>query len=109
MKTKIKKNTLLPGLLALSLLIVSFSAPRGGEGFEIYLDNKLVLQRFGNQMNEVQSLKWESPQSASVLTVKYHHCGRIGKNRNITIKNEGNQILKQWNFPDAAGSSPAME
>ncbi|HEX5655126.1 MAG TPA: hypothetical protein VFX58_18750 [Chitinophagaceae bacterium] len=109
MKTKTKKNTLLSGLLGLSLLMVSFSAPRGGEGFEIYLDNKLVLQRFGNQINTVQSLKWESPQSASVLTVKYHHCGRIGKNRNITIKDEGNRILKEWHFPDAAGGSPAME
>ena len=46
--------------VALSAILFSFSANNsGGEGFEIYLNNKLVLQQYGNNMNTVKTLNLE--------------------------------------------------
>jgi hypothetical protein len=36
--------------------VVAF-APMGGEGFEISLNNKVVIQRYGSNINEVASLQ----------------------------------------------------
>jgi hypothetical protein len=105
MKSIISKTMV---LVALCAALFSFAPKPGGEGFEIYLDNKLVLQQFGNEMNAVKNL--QVPQSAvnGQLTIKYHHCGRVGKNRIVTIKDEENKILKEWRFTDAAVPVAAM-
>jgi hypothetical protein len=98
-------------VLALGVLFVtlfSFSAGTGGEGFEIYLNNKLVLQQYGSQMDAVKSLQLDQRFYNDELMVKYHHCGRVGKSRSITIKDSQNKILKEWHFSDAAGSDAAM-
>ena len=95
---------------ALGLLcatIFSFTSRPGGEGFEIYLNNKLLVQKFGKDINTVESLQLEPQFADAQLTVKYYHCGRAGKDRHITIRNAQNRVLKQWNFPDN-NSSPAM-
>ena len=86
-------------LTMVTLFFSAFAPKPGGEGFEIYLDNKLLLQRFGNQINTVQSLQLD-PQSTGQLTVKYHHCGKAGKNRVIAIKDAQNNILREWRFAD---------
>lgn len=80
----------------------------GGEGFEIYLDNKLVLQRFGSDMKKVSTLTLDAERTDLKLTVKYHHCGRIGKDRQITLRDEKNQLVKQWQYPDKAVPVAAM-
>jgi hypothetical protein len=36
--------------------------------------------------------------------VKYYHCGQVGKNRVITVKDSENKILKEWRFADATAS-----
>jgi len=53
-KTKALKNL---AALILCTALFSFSSGSGGEGFEIYLNNKVVLQQFGNNMNTVKTLK----------------------------------------------------
>jgi hypothetical protein len=85
--------------------LFSFSTIHGGEGFEIYLNNKVVLQQFGSNMNNVKTLKLDQAVANDEISVRYHHCGRVGKNRTITIKDEQDKVLKQWKFsdvPDAA-------
>ena len=107
MQTIIKSTALLV-LLACSTTLLSFSEIRGGEGFEIYLDNKLLVQRFGNEMNKVAQVQLDSRLADSKITVKYHHCGKVGKNRVITLKNADNKILKQWKFRDVDQPYGAM-
>lgn len=104
-KTKTPKM-LVAGLILTSLL--SFTVKPGGEGFEIYLDNKLVVQRYGSEINSVQNLQLDQRYAGKQLTVKYHHCGKVGKNRSITIKDAKDKILKQWNFTDTKDVSNAM-
>ena len=94
---------------ALCATLFSFaSTSHGGEGFEIYLNNKLVLQQFGNNMKEVKTLKLDQTNENDQLSVRYHHCGRIGKNRVITIKDGKDNILKQWKFSDATNAAASM-
>jgi hypothetical protein len=108
MKTISKKILAVTTLLATCFTLFSFSSKWGGEGFEIYLNNKLVLQQFGSQMNPVKTLQLDRSSYNDQLSVKFYHCGRVGKNRDITIKDEQNKVLKEWHFADGAGADAAM-
>lgn len=99
MKT-IKKLFPAFSLLGICVALISFSSPSGGEGFEIYLNNKLVIQQFGSQMASTRSLQLDQSLSNEELTVKYYHCGQTGKSRRISIKNSQGETLKDWLFYD---------
>ena len=87
--------------LALCALLFSFSnAPAGGEGFQVFLNNKVVLQQFGNDMKTVKTLNLDQAVPEDQLAIVYHHCGKMGKDRVLTIKDEKNTTLKKWNFKD---------
>ena len=105
MKSLISKGI---GLCILSIALFSFAAKPGGEGFEILLNNKVVLQKFGTDMNLVQSLALSQQSGTGQLTIKYHHCGKVGKNRVITIKDSNNKTLKTFIYDDAATPVSAM-
>jgi hypothetical protein len=105
MKTFFSKSMLLVALAATFLSFTYF----GGEGFEIYLNNKVVIQKFGTNMNTVQRLNLSSASPDDNLVVKYHHCGKVGKNRVITIKDANDKTLKEWRFADVAKPVAAMQ
>jgi hypothetical protein len=110
MKQLIRKSMAISSLLfALPIALLSFSSPKGGEGFEIFLDSKLVLQQFGKELTTVKSIRLERSISNSQISVRYFHCGQTGKNRSITIRNANNKILKEWRFADASASSLASK
>jgi hypothetical protein len=104
MKSIISKSMMLVAMAATLLSFTNF----GGEGFEIFLNNKVVIQQFGKTLNTVQRLKLNQYSANDQLTVKYHHCGQVGKNRTITIKNGQNKTLKEWHFADATSPVTAM-
>jgi hypothetical protein len=105
-------------LLTLSAVLFSFSVktteklfPRsdfGGEGFEVYLNNKLVLQQFGEKMNSVKSIELDQSASNGQLAIRYFHCGQPGKSRVVTIKDEQNVVLKEWRFGDTKDASAKL-
>lgn len=106
MKSIKRKNWLFASILAsFSFLLLSFYTNKGGEGFEIYLDSKLVLQQFNNNISHSNSISLDKNLSNSEITVKYFHCGRVGKNRIITIKDDSQKILKEWHYPDVAAAN----
>lgn len=98
-------------LIALSGVLFSFSVKTaetifinnsfGGEGFEVYLNDKLILQQYGEKMNTVKTLELDQSASNGELAIRYYHCGRPGKRRVVTIKDEQNVVLKEWRFGDA--------
>ena len=105
MKSIISKTL---ALVAVFTALFSFSHKPGGEGFEIYLNNKVILQQYGSDMNQVKSLQLNQASPDDKLTIKYHHCGRIGKNRVVTIKDGQNNVLKEFRYADAATPVAAM-
>lgn len=105
MKSIISKAMVL--LLAATALL-SFSPNLGGEGFEISLNGKMILQQFGKDLNTVKTLQLNPSSPNDQLTIRYHHCGRVGKNRVVTIKDARDKMVKEWHFPDASSALSAM-
>ncbi|MGZ8557262.1 MAG: hypothetical protein ACXWWC_02970 [Chitinophagaceae bacterium] len=105
--TKAKAIKTLSGV-ALGAILFSFSNGSGGEGFEIYLNNKVVLQQYGSDMNTVKTLKLDQAADNDQLSIRYHHCGRVGKDRTITIKDGQDNVLKQWKFTDVSDAAAGM-
>ena len=95
-------------LIMSSFILASFSRPTGGEGFEIYLNSKLVVQQFGSQINNVKSIQLDAGSANDELTIKYYHCGQAGKNRSLAIKDDQGKILKEWHFADVTGGKAEM-
>lgn len=96
------------GLAAICLTLLSFSSKPGGEGFEVFLNNKLILQQFGTAMNKVQSVSLPEGTATDQLVIRYHHCGKSGKNRTITVKNEEEKVLKVYTYTDNPDPVAAM-
>jgi len=106
MKTIISKSV---ALLLFTAALLSFSTKWGGEGFEISLNGNVVLQRYGSDINSVGNLQLDQSSLNSQLSVKYHHCGKVGKNRVVTLRNWHNNVLKEWRFADASTALAPME
>ena len=94
--------------IALCATLFSFSTGAGGEGFEIYLNNKVVLQQYGSDMNTIKTLNLDQAADNDLLSIRYYHCGRVGKSRTLTIKDGEDKVLKQWNFTDVSDPSARM-
>ena len=106
-------------LIALSGMLFSFSVRTaeklfpcksdfGGEGFEVYLNNKLVIQQFGEKINDVKSVQLDQNASNGQLAIRYFHCGHPGKSRVVTIKDEKNVVLKEWRFGDTKDAAAKL-
>jgi len=101
-------------MVAKSLLILvcaalfSFSSKKGGDSFEIVLNGKRVLQQFVYASKGVQTIQLAATSDNDKLDIYYNHCGQVGKNRYITIKNEKDQPIKVWKFADAVDKNGAM-
>ncbi len=87
-------------LLAMAATLSAFSSPAGGEGFEVYLNNKLILQSYGKSMEKIQTIRLDEGSATDELTIKYHHCGKVAKNRMLTIKDGNDKVLKAIRFAD---------
>lgn len=98
MKSIISKTIM---LVAIAVTLLSFTSNFGGEGFQISLNGKVVLQQYGKEMDIVKTLQLNSASANDQLTIRYHHCGKIGKNRVVTIKDGQNNIVKEWRFKDS--------
>ena len=95
-------------LLTASIALFSFSSSKnsfGGEGFEVYLNDKLILQQYGKDIDIVKNIQLDQTASNGQLAIRYYHCGRPGKSRVVTIKDEQNIVLKEWKFGDAKDAS----
>jgi hypothetical protein len=103
------KLMVVKSLLVISCVgLFSFSNNRGGDSFEIWLNGKMMLQQFVHVSSAVQTLRFNAVSANDKLDIYYRHCGQVGSDRYITIKDENDRTLKVWKFPDASGNNPAM-
>lgn len=109
---KIKNLIAHIGILSSMLLMIpvfsSFKSLRGGEGFEVFLNNKVVAQHFGKELTRQASLQLDPAMEKLELKVIYHHCGQNGKNRQLTIRNEAKQVIHTWKFADSKSAASPM-
>lgn len=95
-----KKPILFLLVAALFASLTSFAPPFGGEGYRISVNGKIVLQAFGEEMNKSHTLNLDQYPTGSELVVRYFHCGKIGRSRVITIKNDNNNVVRTWKYKD---------
>lgn len=106
MKPISKKQIAVRVLLAsVCISLFSFSLPKGGDSFEIYLNKKLVTQQYVAQMKGAQTISLPAASAGDQFTVYYRHCGRIGTARHIQVKDAQNRVVKEWRFTDASGAA----
>lgn len=105
---KSTKSLLLILATAMLTFLSAFVSPSGGEGFEIYVDNKLVVQKFNQEMKTIKNFELNNSNIKSELKVKFYHCGMPGNNRSLSLKDTRHKILKQWQFNNEPGKNFAI-
>jgi len=95
-------------IITLSMALTSFTKVKGGNYFEIYLNNRLVVQQVLHSDKNVKQLSLQQSNYKDQLKVVYSECGRIGLERKITIKDGQNRVLKQWSFVNGTKSAKEM-
>jgi hypothetical protein len=83
----------------------SFSGPSGGEYYKVLLNNKLITEQFLTKPVSMKTLSLTASNNNDHLTVYYSHCGNVGKDRSVSVRNQSGAVLKEWRFAD----SKAME
>ena len=96
-------------LAAISLITLINVAKAGGDSYTIYLNGKQMMKQYVTQPLSLASLPVNDLKGTDVLVVYYSHCGTIGKDRSISVKDEHGTMLKQWKFADVAGKDNGMQ
>src|SRR4051812_12239784 len=93
-------------LITLSLTAFGFTSKFGLDGYEIYLNNKLILKQYVNQPVSLRVLQLDKANEGDELHIKYTHCANKGPGtgRSIVLEDEQGNALKKWAFADATGS-----
>lgn len=88
-------------IAACTLLLLSFSSKFGGDHFSIYVNGSKILEQHVAMKEPVKSIYLDKYSGNDKLSVYFSECGKIGKDRVITLRDGSNKALKQWRFADA--------
>lgn len=95
--------------VALSAILFSFAPLPGAHSVQVYLDDKLVLDQYVNFKSDAPKLKLDPAEKYSQLIVKYNECGRTVTGRSLTLKDDHDNVLKNWRYEGASrGYSESM-
>ncbi|MBO9592687.1 MAG: hypothetical protein J7599_07225 [Niabella sp.] len=97
-------------LVVCCFTVLSFTSRLGLDSYEIYLNNKLLLQQSVNEPLSLRKLQLNKTGENDALRIYYRHCHapNIGTGRSIAVKDEKGRLLKKWSFPNATGSDQGM-
>jgi hypothetical protein len=95
-------------LCALSAVLFSFTLRPGGDHYQVYLDDKMVLEQFVHMQKSMPTVTLDADSEQALVSITYSHCGKVGTARNIIIKDHQNKILKEWHFVDVASGKAPM-
>jgi len=97
-------------LIALCFTVFGFTTNFGLDSYEIFLNNKLLLKQSVNQPLSLRVLQLDKASSNDQLHITYKHCTLegAGTDRNIVLKDQNGNTLKNWSFADATGSDLSM-
>lgn len=108
MKTYFQKIMRLFVITALFAGAFSFISFAGGDVYEIYLNDKLICKQTYKVLDGSTDLHLSKLNANDRLVIKYSHCGVQGNSRNIVIKDENNNIIKEWKFTDTKSNQSVM-
>lgn len=94
-------------IIALSLFLLSFVPELGGEHYQVYLNNSMLIQQVIHNQKALPALTLDET-ARGTFAVMYDHCGQVGTSRSLTLQSDKNQVLKKWEFADG-GKRMTME
>jgi len=74
---------------------------KGGDYFKVLLNGKMVAEQYLTHPAAIKSLSLNNANQNDRLAFYYSHCGKLGTNRAIALKNDHGNVLKEWKFSDA--------
>jgi hypothetical protein len=95
-------------VIALSLVSFSLSPGMGGDSFEIYLNNHLVVKDYVYGSKGAKNISLQQANYNDELSIKYSHCGKVGNSRSIVLKDGKDRTLKQWTFENSISENNSM-
>ena len=105
---KFLAGKVMPMILSL-ITLCSLSGKAGGIVFEIYLNNKLLLkQQYGKVVSGSPDLQLTEANSNDNLRIFFTSCSPSGKTRSVGIRDENNNLLKEWTFTKSVSSDLSM-
>jgi hypothetical protein len=103
------KGIILSALLAVFCLsLISFSPRPGGENYRIYINKKLVMEKFVSNNMTAAYMTLTQGNVNDKIEIMYNHCGQTGTSRHIVLKDENNRVVKDLKFADAKGADIMM-
>lgn len=104
-----KKPIVVTALLTVFCLsLLSFFPLPGGENYRIYVNKKLIMDKYVSNNMTAAYLTLTQANANDKIDIMYNHCGQTGTARHLVIKDEQNQVLKDLKFADANGSDIMM-
>lgn len=64
------------------------------------MNGKVLLEQYGKDMDAVKNLELSKASPNDKITIRYYHCGRIGKSRVVTVKDINDKTVKEWRYRD---------
>ena len=109
MKKNIQQKLMKLFILTVMLAgFISFKSFAGGDVYEIYLNSKLVYKQTYKLITGSNQLHFGKLNINDRIIIKYSHCGAVGQSRNIIIKDENNNVIKDWRFTDTKSNQSMM-
>lgn len=75
----------------------------GGDSYSIHLNEKLLLQHYVHSDKEAKPIVLSNADTDDQLSIRYSHCGKIGSDRVVTLRDSKDQVLKTIQYQDASG------
>lgn len=90
---------------ALLVLALCSFTKFGGDSYSIHLNDKLLLQHYVHSDKEAKSISLSNSDAQDLLSIRYSHCGKIGSDRVVTLRDSRDQVVKTIQYPDVAGET----
>lgn len=103
------KQTIMKGLVWIAFCTTLFSFSKiGGDSYTIHLNEKKLVENYVHSKAATPSISIAQAASNDQLFVYYSECGKIGKERKLSIRDEKDNILREWQFTNATEEHTPM-
>jgi hypothetical protein len=97
------------GLVWIAFCTTLFSFSKiGGDSYTIHLNEKKLVENYVHSKAVTPTISLSQTTSSDQLFVYYNECGKIGKERKLSIRDEKDTILREWKFTNATGEHTPM-
>lgn len=95
------------GLITICTALFSFSTI-GGNSYTIHLNEKQLVEYYVHSKEATPGFSLAQALANDQLFVYFNECGQIGKERKLSIRDEKDNTLKEWQFTNATNEHTPM-